>query len=252
MCITMSFRNDSHIHLNRERGSALIYILIAIALLGALTMTFMNPSSQQTSAQGGFKVITDIKSQVDTIRAAVQECALAYQKGDRTVDIGPSGTDPDARRNYPLNPNSAHFSGADVGPTEGRLVKDIRCPGNPDGAVNNHSVIFSGASGKFMPPKPDLFEDWQYYNGADGIFVWTRTNKTDGFLVSAFQKLDESYGECEADVIDATGGDVDLDSGGETRCEAGYRCFRVRLISKKANAVWNADADNDEAICTKS
>ena len=56
----------------------------------------------------------------------------------------------------------------------------------------------------------------------------------------------------EADVIDATGGDVDLDSGGETRCEAGYRCFRVRLISKKANAVWNGDADNDEAICARS
>ena len=37
-----------------ERGSALVYILIAIALLAALTISFMNPSSNQTTT--GIKI----------------------------------------------------------------------------------------------------------------------------------------------------------------------------------------------------
>ena len=43
-----------------QKGSALIYILVAIALLAALTASFMRPSSQQTSAQSGFKAVSEL------------------------------------------------------------------------------------------------------------------------------------------------------------------------------------------------
>lgn len=234
-----------------ERGSALVYILIAIALLAALTVTFMQSSSQQTSSQNSFRMVSDVKSQVDTIRSAIVECALSYRKGDTSIDISGSGTDTDARRNYPIKPNSDHYQSATIGPTAGRLVQDIRCPGDPGNNDENHVRIFRGAYGKFLPPAPDLFEDWQYYNGTDGVFFWIQTNKSDAFITTALQKLDDEYGECEADVLDATGGAVDLDSGtpSETECPSGYRCFRIRMITE-STAVFNGDTDGEEAAAS--
>lgn len=233
-----------------QQGSALVYILIAIALLGALTLTFMEPSSQQTSSQNSFRTVNQISSQIDTIRSALQECRIAYKKGDRSIDITSSGSDPDAQRNYPIKPNSSHYSTATVGPTAGRLVKDIRCPGDPGNDDENHAPIFGGTSGKFLSAAPDLFEDWQYYNGTDGVFFWLSTNKSDAFIDSALEKLDEKYGECEADVIDASSAARALDSNSpaEVQCASGYTCFRLRMTIK-STAVYNGDSDNDENAC---
>lgn len=233
-----------------QSGSALVYILIAVALLAALTVTFMEPSTQQTSSQNSFKTVTSIRSQIDTIDTAIQECVLSYRAGDRGIDTSPTGSDPSARTNMPIKPNSTHYTSATPGPTAGRLVRDLRCPGNPGSNDINHVAIFGGISGKFMPPAPDLFEDWQYYNGADGIYFWTQTNKTDPFINTSLQKLDDVFDECEVDVVDATSSAVSLDSASpaETQCPSGYRCFRKRLTIRNS-AVYNGDSDNDEASC---
>lgn len=233
-----------------EQGSALVYILIAIALLAALTVTFMEPSSQQTTSQSTFRTASQIKGQVDIIRSAIQECVLSYHKGDNTIDVGAMGTDPYARKNYPIKPNSTHYATATIGPTAGRLVKDIRCPGDP-GNDENHVKIFGGTSGKSLPPAPDLFTDWQYYNGQDGVFFWTATNKSDAFLATALAKLDDEYAECEVDVIDASGGAVDLDSDvpAEVQCASGYTCLRVRMIIK-SSAEYNGDTDGEETAAS--
>lgn len=222
-----------------EKGSALIYILIAIALLAALTMTFMEPSSQQTSSQNIFKTVSALQGQIDMIRSSVQECVLSYPKGDNTIaTTGGSPTDPGARKNYPINPDSDHYTTATPGKSGDQLVRNIRCPGNNPGGANkaDHELIFTGSDGKYLPPAPDLFEDWQYYNGEDGVFFWTRTTKTDAFITSALTKLDDEFAECEADVVDATGGAEDLDSQTPvtTQCAAGSVCFRVWMIANKA------------------
>jgi hypothetical protein len=245
---------------HKEAGSALIYILIAIALLAALTASFMQPSSQQTSSQNTFKTAAAMQGQVDIIRSAIQECVLSYPRGDICIDNGTGEaascpavavTDNGANRRYPLKPNSTYFTGADIGPAAGRLVSDIRCPGDQNGAdENDHDMIFGGASGKYLAPPPDLFNDWQYYNGIDGVYFWTETDKSDAFILSALEKLDDNFSECEADVIDATGGAEDLDSAAtaETQCPSGSVCFRVRLITS-ASAEWNGDGDGDEGGC---
>jgi len=236
---------------NPKNGSALVYILIAIALLAALTVSFMEPSSQQTSSQNTFKSATDLTGQINTIRSAIQECVLSYPDGDTTIDTSGSGTDVDAVRRYPIKPNSTHFTGADLGPTSGRLVSDLRCPGDQDGAdPNDHDMIFGGASGKFLPPPPDLFDPWQYYNGTDGVYFWTETDKSDAYILSALEKIDEVFSECEADVVTGGVSGVDLDSAStaETTCPANHVCFRVRMTTT-ASAEYNGDTDLDESGC---
>jgi len=203
-----------------ERGSALVYILIAIALLAALTVSFMEPSSQQTGSQSGFRALTAVKSQADTIRSAIQECILVHPNGDSNI------TDSGYNAPFPVNPDSSYLdSGYQA---SDKKVANIRCPGKNDGNADQHVKIFSGK--KFMPPPPSLFEDWQYFNGSDGVFFWTQTDKSDAFLQTALEKLDANYGECEADIIDANGGAVDLDDGSNVTCPNGYTCFRVWMI----------------------
>lgn len=240
---------NRHSNKDLERGSALVYILIAIALLAALTFTFMQPSSQQASSQSVFRTVAKLNSQSDIIRSTIQACVLSYKKGDRDIDDGASGTDPGARKNFPIKPNSTHFNTATIGPTAGRLVRDLRCPGNPGNNDENHEKIFGGTTGRFMPSTPDLFEGWQYYNGNDGVFFWIQTDKTDSFLSTALYKLDEQYAECEADVIDARGGAVDLDSDAEVECASGYLCLRVRMVIN-SSAVYNGDTDGEEAAAS--
>ena len=114
--------------------------------------------------------------------------------------------------------------------------------------MSKHEKIFSSAAGRFMPPPPPLFSDWQYYSGNDGVFFWIETDKTDAFLSSALNKADERFSECETDVIDATGGAQDLDSDSLLACPAGSMCFRIWMYSN-ASAVFNGDVGGDEAAC---
>ncbi|MEM8833358.1 MAG: hypothetical protein AAGB32_02340 [Pseudomonadota bacterium] len=241
---------------NKERGSAFIYILIAIALLAALTASFMRPASQQTTAQNTYQAITGLKSQIDFIQSAIQECILTYPSGDDSDTpalLATSVTQP-----YPLTPTHEYFT-LDNAPTFSAdrtalktddNVESIACPGNP-GDSKDHVDIFGGSSGKFLPPPPDLFSPWEYYNDTDGIFYFTETSNTDAFIQTAFAKLDEQFAECQADVIDASGGQLELTSVADAtdpKCSAGATCFRFWMITK-GTAIYPGDADGEEVGC---
>lgn len=235
-----------------ETGSALVYILIAIALLAALTASFMKPASQQTTAQSSFNAITAVKSQTEYIRSGIQECVLNYVDGDisDTANLPSGSTKP-----YPLKPADAYFAltsgaGAASSTNPNNQVQYLGCPGNP-GDSKNHSKIFGGSSGKFLPPPPDLFEPWEYYNGTDGVFFYTQTNKTDAFLQTAMLKLDEEFSECEADVVDASSAAIELTStatASDPKCPSGSTCFRLWVITK-GSATYNGDTDGEEGGC---
>ena len=220
----------------KQSGSALVYILIAIALLAALTVSFMEPSGQQAQSQSSTRVVSELYNQVSTIQSAIQECVLIYPAEDSGLTTIEQKNSP-----YPINPLDEYFDNNAAVPASAadNAVSGIRCSGNPGGANPSHATIFSGASGKFMPPPPSLFGAWEYYNGADGVFFFIATDKTDPYLATALDKLDNKFAECEADVIDATAGVINLSSDsmpsvppGVRTCPDGNRCFRVWMILK--------------------
>ena len=232
-----------------EKGSALVYILIAIALLAALTFTFIEPSSQQSSSQNSFKTAASLDSQIQLIRSSVQQCLLTYPRGDNAIDTSPSGSDPDANTRYPINPDSTYYSSATPGRSGDRQVRNIRCPGRSSTSdAEDHVKIFSGQSGRYLPPAPDLFGEWQLYNGEDGVFFWISTDKSDLSIQSALSKLDEKYSECESDVVDASASARNLDSNALLACASGSTCFRI-FMTANATAVYNGDSDGDESAC---
>ncbi|HNS44278.1 MAG TPA: hypothetical protein PKH37_03510, partial [Alphaproteobacteria bacterium] len=188
--------------MNTQRGSALIYILIAVALLAALTVSLMEPSGQQTQSQNATNLVSEIDGQIGFITSAISECALTHPDQDSELTTTEQENAP-----YPINPSDPYFDGqsATPGTDPDDTVQYIRCPGNPGGdGPNNqdHARIFGGSSGKFLPPHPTLFGDWEYYNGADGVAITIVSDKTDSYIESALQKLDGKFSDCESEVID--------------------------------------------------
>jgi len=175
-----------------------------------------------------------LKSQADLIRSVVQECILLYPAGDSDIPDGPAEAEEGYNAPYPLDPDSTYYNTATIGPTANSYVKDIRCPGNPGGGDENHVHLFSGASGKFLPPSSNLFSEWKWYNGKDGVFLWIESDKSDAFITSAFDKLENSLAVCEADQMED---DVDmLDEADALKCPADTKCFRIWFIINTPNA----------------
>ncbi len=201
----------------KSRGSALIYILIAIALLGALTMSFIEPSSQQSRSQNAFKVASQLKSQIEFYRAAIQDCILTHPKGDTSNPTKYTGYNSP----YPLTSSSTYLdAGKQVA---GDVASGISCPGNP-GDSNDHAFMFGGSTGKFAPLSPNLFDELQYYNVTDGVYLLVKTDKTDPYLGEAMLKAAAGYNSCETDYI----------SDETAPCETDYLCWRVWVIRNTA------------------
>jgi len=224
---------------SNSRGSALIYILIAVALLAALTVSLMEPSSQQGQSQSSSNMITEISGQISFINSGISECILAHPNQDSELTVTQQKNAP-----YPINPADPYFNtqAADPLSDPDNSTKYIRCPGNPGGNGSNnqdHARIFGGTSGKFMPPPPAMFTDWTYYNGADGIYIMTTTTKTDPFITSAMAKLDAKFSKCESEVIDRRSSgalnittDTTPGDSAVRSCAAGSLCFRYWFILK--------------------
>lgn len=236
MVTTVSKQRDN------ECGSALVYILIAIALLSALTISLMEPASQQATAQNTVNLATQLRSQINYISAAIQECVLTYPNQADDITSTNQKNAP-----YPINPKDPYFNTATPGVAATTKVENIRCPGNPGGSdVNkkNHAMIFGATSGKFMPQPPSYLPDgWYYYNGADGVYIGIPTNKVDPFIDTAMQRVNDQFSTCEVDIIDATAGAVAMSSDiipgnvAVASCSAGYRCLRYWIILNTATSV---------------
>ncbi len=214
-----------------QSGSALVYILIAIAMLALLTATFMDSAPQQGNSQKSFELVNELNSQIQFIRSAIQECVLTYPNGDTTMPPAPALVGgQNIVRPYPLQPANGYM----LNPVSAGLntLNYIRCPGNP-GNSNDHARIFGGTTGKFPPKPPALMNPaWIYYNGPDGVFVFIGGSKKDAYLKTALQKLDAQFSKCEADFVDAlTTGPKTITSDGWA-VPNGEMLFRVWLVIK--------------------
>lgn len=207
-------------------GGALVYIMIAIALLTALTMVFIQPGGQGASTQNAFRLATELNSQARVIRSAIQDCILRYPAGDDAI---PSST-PGYHHPYPLRGDSTLFDT----PAPDAGVQYLKCPGTGSGTdVDDQQNIFGGVLSSFLPPAPSVMSatGWVYQNGAgtqhgetyDGVYFRIYTNSTDPSVDEAFKKLDELFSSCEADYIvgDGTNG-----------VPAGTKSFRIWVIRK--------------------
>ena len=155
--VLVSFRRI----LGDTRGNALIYVLVAVALLAALTMAMMRSGGDNAQTQNTFQTVAAIQGQMQSIRSAVQDCILTYSDGE-------AGYAQD-NKPYPLEPDDAHL---DTPQANG--VKDVqylRCPGNPGDS-----------------------------NDATGVYIQMESTGNSSSLAAALERIDGTYSDCEVDI----------------------------------------------------
>ncbi len=116
---------------SNEQGNVLFYVLVCVAIIGALSYVMSQGSGDSASGMQASQISEEIKTQAQTIRSALLECNLVHNYG------------------YPAAPVSG-------------LVADLECQ-TGEGPPITYEDIFSGTGNRFMPPTPKPFTTgWQY------------------------------------------------------------------------------------------
>lgn len=171
----LSFFSDTR----RQRGNALMYVFLAVALLGALSYAMVKDSGESQSVGSSVRFSEELAAQINMIKAAVTQCALEYPGGGGDMSNDGVVDDDDNPNNpYPIKPSLALILRAPAGCTTtanaaGCLsaagddyVRHLACVGAPIGQTN----MFEGANnqGRFLPPPPGGFSEWTYVNDTSG------------------------------------------------------------------------------------
>ncbi len=225
---------------DRQRGSVLVYVLVAVGLLAAVTATMMTGSGTHSNNNKNASTTAELKSQLDVIVAAVQDCTMTYPDQDDGMSATEQKNAP-----YPINPKDPYLEdpAAEVIITDD--VSNIRCPGNPGKGASGFArqkLIFSGANGNFLAEPPAGFSKWKYYNGVDGVYVMTYAANATADTKKAILAVDNIYNPCQTDVTDMRGGpstnmssDIVPGDTSEKTCPSGAICFR-HWFTQKASA----------------
>lgn len=178
---------------NSEKGSVLLYIFLAIGLLGALTMSFINSDTTDMTADRAAQSAEKLYNQANAIKALVKECTILYPDGGGDLDgDGDIDSDDNANPPYPLSPSNANNPG---GAAADNTLQYLKCPGAPSG----DELIYQSTKGTFVPDPPAGFDGWYYTNHTVNNTIYIRVNGDGGQATTlALEALARRFGNCEA------------------------------------------------------
>jgi hypothetical protein len=135
--------------MNKQRGIAITYILIFIALatLAAMEVSMMSRGSKQAAVNDAAK--TTVLDQWRLIRGRIIACAINYPGGNNGTAY---------RVRYPAA-------------TTPVAVSTLTCPGQT--GANN---IWSGTGGLTLPAAPSMFNAWTYVNDTTSMRITISAN----------------------------------------------------------------------------
>jgi hypothetical protein len=198
-----------------QKGSAFVYVFLAVVLTGLLVFTLTNGPQKAASSAQIDDLANGIQSDLKAASAAVTECALNYsspvdRNGDgKTCADATTGTCSgvsvidNPNPTFPLYDSGATTSA--YGGT-GTALKNVTCPGAP-----GRPAIFNQANGQTFRVL-DLFN-----TGTPTYSVNYLTDNTEGVLLritrasssalwtEAMSRLNGRYSTCQAAAVTAAG-----------------------------------------------
>jgi hypothetical protein len=161
---------------NRDKksaGNALLYVFVAVGLLGALTYSFVQSNRESYTVQDAIRIAQEMYVQTNLIKASILQCTVEYPEGGGDMDgDGSIDTDDNSNTPFPLEPSDALNDDAPAGCTTtgdaagcvtqalDDYVRSLACVGAPIGSA--HMFNGAGNSGAFLPPPPKGFGEWEY------------------------------------------------------------------------------------------
>ena len=189
---------------SRQKGSVVIYILIAIFLTGLLIAAMTQGSKKSASSgqldQMALFGLADIK----TIQSAITECAQTYPS--------PTDVDGDGDKDATDNPNPpfplycANAACALATMTSGAAGVDITLAGCP-GAGAGQKVVFNRNAGNNFKLLGDTatYTTKYFTDATEGTYIRITRATSDPLWTEAISRLDDKFSECSAAAVTAAG-----------------------------------------------
>lgn len=186
----MSIQSKSH---HRQSGTVITYLLIALFLIGILTVTMMSGSSINPQTQRLDSLQNQFEADLSRILNGINACILGFPTAIDIDGDGDVDTDDNPNAPYPIYDDNSTGSGGDE-------FQDILCPGSGQ-------PVFSSARGDFFPLLSNSAEyTVTYFNDStEGIrLVFDRTLDSQIWLAMV-NRIDEQSSQCQAEVDTSTG-----------------------------------------------
>ena len=179
-------------HMSRkQRGSVIVYLMLALALIGLLTAYLSSGSKRAPEAVQSEQYLKKMETDLALISTLIQECILTYPDAvDLNADNLINATD---------NPNPPFpvYDDLSTGGV-GVPLNEIRCPGAPV----SQQVLFSNLQmGRYLELWHDSEITTTYLNNAtEGIRITiTRASDSD-YWSNVLEAIETSRSECSVEI----------------------------------------------------
>ena len=211
---------------SRQKGSILIYILIAIFLTGLLVAAMTQGTKKSASSEQVNEMMLYIMQDIKTIHSAVTECVQDY-----SADVT-SGANPNIP--FPLYcANNACALGGMTSAGAGVAVTLMGCPGAP----STQNLMFNTNTGHTFNSFKVLGDTTNYTttyfsNATDGVYLRITRAVSDPVWTEVISRLTTKYSQCSS-IVES----INPDPTG-FNCSGG--CFYYFILRKASGPVFPA------------
>lgn len=185
-----------------ERGSMVTYILIAIFLVGILTLTLSEGPKKSAMTQQLDGMTMAIKGDLDTIEASINDCVLLYPTAIDLNNDGTTNTTDNANVPFPVIYASGSYS------TNGALANAV-CPGMPPTPLTGNPTVKQQIIGISAGRTLRMLGDTATYtttlanDSTEGVMIKIVPTAANATWTEAAQRINSRYSTCKA-AVDTT------------------------------------------------
>jgi hypothetical protein len=176
-----------------QRGSVIVYILIAIFLTGLLVAAMSQGTKKSASSEQIDEVMLYLPTDIQTVQSNITECVLSYQNNNFCPPTGCQN-----QYNDGTNPNvpfPVYSDGSSTG-ASGNVLATIQCPRAPSG----QKTIFTDSITQSLKLLQDTANyTTTYFNtSTDGVYLQITRAVSDPIWTETLARLPSKYASCSS------------------------------------------------------
>ena len=179
----------------RQRGSIIVYILIAIFLTGLLVSAMSQGTKKSASSEQINELLLYLQADIQTVQSNITECVVSYQNNNFCPAGGTCVNEYTTQDTTPVvNPNVPFPTPVAAASSGGTVLTSIICPRAPAA----QQTIFTNSVSQSLKLLQDTtnYTATYYNNGTDGVYIRITRNVADPLWTEALARLPSKYQAC--------------------------------------------------------